>query len=166
MSQVTEEIRSSASEIHYGNEICKVKSQLLLSEVGLPNGLLPLKDLEECGYVKDTGFVWLKQKKKSEHKFEKVGKVVAYAPEVTAVVEKGKIKKLSGVKTKELLMWVSVSDICVDDAGKITFRTPAGLFRTFAASAFEVEEEAEDVKNGKGGNVAANGAKEVQVKEV
>ncbi|KAL8114998.1 hypothetical protein AgCh_021716 [Apium graveolens] len=164
MSQVTEEIISSASEIHYGNELCKVKTQLLLSEVGLPNGLLPLKDMEECGYVKDTGFVWLKQKKKCEHKFDKVGKLVSYAPEVTAVVEKGKIKKLTGVKTKELLMWVTLSDIYLDDppTGKITFKTPTGLFRTFSASAFEVE-EAKDVKIAKGENVAA---KEVEVKEV
>lgn len=42
--------------------------------MGLPNGLLPLKDMEECGYVKETGFVWLKQKKKTEHKFEKIDK--------------------------------------------------------------------------------------------
>lgn len=167
MSQVTEEIRSSASEIHYGNELCEVKTKFLLSEVGLPNGLLPLKDMEECGYVKDTGFVWLKQKKKSEHKFDKVGKLVSYAPEVTAVVEKGKIKKLTGVKTKELFMWVTLSDIYLDDppTGKITFKTPTGMFRTFSASAFEVE-EAKDVKNAKGENVAANGAKEVEVKEV
>ena len=36
-------------------------SKLLLKEVGLPNGLLPLKDIEECGYERDSGFVWQKQ---------------------------------------------------------------------------------------------------------
>lgn len=123
--------------------MCQEKSKLLLKEVGLPNGLLPLKDMEECGIVRETGFVWLKQKKSSTHKFEKIGKLVSYEPLVTAYVEPGKIKKLNGVKTKELLIWVSLSDICVDDppTGKITFKTPAGLFRSFPVSAFVIEEE-------------------------
>ncbi|KAE8720928.1 putative Aproteint domain-containing protein [Hibiscus syriacus] len=77
------------------------------------------------------------------HKFEKIGKLVSYATEVTAVVEKNKIKKLTGVKTKELLVWITLSDIYVDDppTGKITFQTPAGLHRSFPVSAFEIEGE-------------------------
>ncbi|KAB2018636.1 hypothetical protein ERO13_D08G222000v2 [Gossypium hirsutum] len=143
MSLVTEEIKGSASEIYHGDEICQEKSKFLLEEMGMPSGLLPLKDIEECGYVKDTGFVWLKQKKSITHKFDKIGKLVSYATEVTAVVEKNKIKKLTGVKTKELLVWITLSDIYVDDppTGNITFKTPAGLFRTFPVSAFEVEGE-------------------------
>nr|XP_043608037.1 uncharacterized protein LOC122579850 [Erigeron canadensis] len=151
MSLITDEIRASATELYHGDKICKEKSRFLLTEVGLPNGLLPLEDIEECGYVKDTGFVWLRQKKKKEHKFEKVGRLASYANEVTAYVEKSKIKKLTGVKTKEMMMWVNLSEITVDDppTGKITFRSPTGLFRTFPSAAFEVEED-----------------KEVQVKEV
>ncbi|KAE8710528.1 hypothetical protein F3Y22_tig00110321pilonHSYRG00334 [Hibiscus syriacus] len=143
MSLVTEEIKASASEIYHGDEMCQEKSKFLLEEIGMPRGLLPLKDIEECGYVKDTGFVWLKQKKSITHKFEKIGKLVSYATEVTAVVEKNKIKKLTGVKTKELLVWITLSDIYVDDppTGKITFKTPSGLFRTFPISAFEIEGE-------------------------
>ncbi|KAK4801816.1 hypothetical protein SAY86_000019 [Trapa natans] len=141
MSTITEEIRANA-EVYYGDEICQEKSKFLLKEVGLPNGLLPLEDMEECGYVKETGFVWLKQRKKSSHKFEKIDRLVNYAPEITAYVEKSKIKKLTGVKTKELLVWVTLCDIFVDDppTGKITFKTPSGLYRTFPVSAFEVEE--------------------------
>ena len=142
MSLVTEEIRASASEIYYGNDICQEKSKSLLKEMGLPNGLLPLEDMVECGYVKDTGFVWLKQKKKSEHKFQKIGRLTSYATEVTAYVEPNKIKKLTGVKAKELLIWVTLSDIYVDDppTGKITFKSTTGLSRSFPESAFEVEE--------------------------
>ncbi|WOG82750.1 hypothetical protein DCAR_0101918 [Daucus carota subsp. sativus] len=141
MSAVTEEIKASATEVYHGNEICQVKSKFLLTEMGLPNGLLPLKDMEECGYVKETGFVWLKQKKRTDHTFEKIGKLTSYANEVTAVIEKGKIKKLTGVKSKELLLWIKLSDIYVDDppTGKITFKTPTGLYRTFPTSAFEIE---------------------------
>ncbi|KAL6994831.1 hypothetical protein U1Q18_004334 [Sarracenia purpurea var. burkii] len=141
MPLVTEEIKANA-EVYYGDEICQERSKFLLKEVGLPNGLLPLKDMVECGYVKETGFVWLKQKKKTEHKFDTVGKLVSYATEVTAYVEPNKIKKLTGVKTRELLLWITLSDITVDDppTGKITFKTPAGLSMTFPVSAFQVAE--------------------------
>ena len=141
MSLVTEEIKSKA-EVYYGDEMGKEKSQELLKEVGLPNGLLPLHDIIECGIVRETGFVWLKQKKSINHTFEKIGRLVCYGTEVTAYVEPKKIKKLTGVKTKDLLVWLTLCDISLDDSptGKMTFKTPTGLFRTFPASAFEVEE--------------------------
>lgn len=146
MSLVTEEIKSN-SEVYHGDELGQVKSKELLAEICLPNGLLPLKDIIEVGYNRETGFVWLKQKNSITHKFEKIGKPVIYATEVTAYVEKGKIMKLSGVKTKELFIWVSLSDIYVDDppTGKITFKTPSGLSRSFPVSAFEVEENVKEV---------------------
>ncbi|PIN24987.1 hypothetical protein CDL12_02273 [Handroanthus impetiginosus] len=163
MSLVTDEIRASATEMYSGDGICQVKSKFLLTEVGLPNGLLPLKDIEECGYVKETGFVWLKQKNKCDHKFDKIGKLVQYAKEVTAYVEPNRIKKLTGVKVKELLLWINLSEIYVDDppTGKITFKTPAGLFRTFPVSAFEIDMAAEEVKDKDEVKAAA-----VEVKEV
>ncbi|XVE63143.1 hypothetical protein DITRI_Ditri06bG0176500 [Diplodiscus trichospermus] len=159
MSLVTEEIKASASEIYHGDEICQEKSKLLLQEIGMPRGLLPLKDIEECGYVKDTGFVWLKQKKSITHKFEKIGKLVSYATEVTAVVEQNKIKRLTGVKSKEILIWVTISEIYLDDppTGRLTFKTPAGLSRSFPVSAFEIEGEVKDAQEKK---------EEKEVKEV
>ena len=45
--------------------------------------------------------MWLKQKKSIIHKFDKIGKLVSYAPEVTAVVDNGKIKKLTGLDLRE-----------------------------------------------------------------
>nr|GMD47068.1 uncharacterized protein LOC109182414 [Ipomoea batatas] len=134
-----EEIRSSATELYKGDEICQEKSKFLLKEVGLPNGLLPMKDMEECGYVKDTGFVWLKSKKKTDHKFEQIGRAVQYSTEVTAYVEPGRIKKLTGVKAKELMLWLTLNEIRVDDppTGKIHFKTTTGLARTFPVSAFQ-----------------------------
>ncbi|KAM7474326.1 hypothetical protein LguiB_021569 [Lonicera macranthoides] len=163
MSLVTDEIRASASEIYHGKDICDEKTKVLLKEVGLPNGILPLKDIEEVGYVEKTGFIWLKQKKKIQHKFEKIGREATYGTEVTAVVEKNKIKKVTGVKTKEMMMWVSLSEIFVDDppTGKITIKSPTGLFRTFPVSAFELEEEVR-----KGSGVVVSGGKKIAVKEV
>ena len=142
MSLVTEDIKAKA-EFYQGEELCQEKSKQLLTEIGLPNGLLPLKDMIECGYVRETGYVWMKQKKTVIHKFQQIGKLVSYDTEVTAYVEQNKIKKLTGVKTKELLVWVKLSDIYVDDppTGKITFKTPTGLFRTFPVSAFEIEQQ-------------------------
>ncbi|KAL6964594.1 hypothetical protein U1Q18_035644 [Sarracenia purpurea var. burkii] len=141
MSLVTEEIKANA-EIYYGNDIGQQKSKELLKEIGLPNGLLPLEDMEECGYVRETGFVWLKQKKPTVYKFQKIGKLTSYATEVTSYVEPGRIRKLTGVKSKELLLWITLAEIYVDDppSGKITFQIPAGLSRSYPVSAFEIEE--------------------------
>ncbi|XP_073145092.1 uncharacterized protein [Henckelia pumila] len=148
MSLITEEIRASASELYAGDEICQTESKNLLTRMGLPNGLLPLIDMVECGYVEKTGFFWLTQKKKTEHKFEKIGRNFQYAAEVTGYVEKNKAKRLTGVKAKELLIWLNVCDIYVDHppTGKITFKSPTGLTRTFPVSAFELEEEPAAVK--------------------
>ena len=127
MSLVTEEIKAKA-EYYQGHQFCQEKSKFLLTEMGLPNGLLPLQDIEECGYVKETGFVWLRQKRSITHKFEKIGKLVSYATEVSAYIEHKKIKRLSGVKAKELLIWVTLNEIFVDDppTDKITIKSLTG----------------------------------------
>lgn len=169
MSLVTEEIKAKANEVYYGDEKCQEKSKELLKEVGLPNGLLPMKDMEECGIVRETGFVWLKQKKSYTHNFEKIGRLVTYATEVTAYVENNRIKKLTGVKAKELLIWLKLNEIYVDDppTGKITFRSPTGLSRSFPVSAFEVEEEVKEVEEkGKEKEVVNAAATAIEVKEV
>ncbi|XP_058740533.1 uncharacterized protein LOC131612803 [Vicia villosa] len=147
MSLVTEEIKSK-SEVFHGDQICQQICKDFLVEFALPNGLLPLKDITEVGRHRETGFVWVKQKKSITHRFEKIGKVTSYATEVTARVVKGRIKKMTGVKTKELFIWITLSDVYIDDppTGKITFQTPAGLSRTFPVSAFEVDEKPSGVK--------------------
>jgi hypothetical protein len=110
--------------------------------VHLPLGLLPLADMEEVGYNRSTGFVWLRQKKALTHTFKQIGRQVSYAAEVTAFVEDRRMKRMTGVKTKELLIWVTLSDMFLDkdDHSKITFKTPTGLGRTYPVSAFEKEE--------------------------
>ena len=69
MSLVTQNIRANA-EVYYGDEICQEKIKLRLVEMGLPNNLLPLKGIEECGYVKDTGFVWIRLKNEMKYNNE------------------------------------------------------------------------------------------------
>ncbi|KAJ7968939.1 Protein of unknown function, DUF538 [Quillaja saponaria] len=135
------------AEIYNGETLCKQKSHEILQEISLPKGLLPLDDIVEIGYNRSTGFVWLKQKKKKEHRFKAIGRSVSYETEVTAFVEKYRMKRLTGVKSKELFIWVTISDICIDDSdsGKITFANPTGISRNFPVSAFDLEEE--DNKN-------------------
>jgi hypothetical protein len=73
----------------------------LLQEFELPLGLLPLANVIEVGYVKDTGYMWIVQKKKVEHEFKMLSKMVSYHTEITGHIEKKRIKKLKGVKAQE-----------------------------------------------------------------
>ncbi|KAL2345606.1 hypothetical protein Fmac_006891 [Flemingia macrophylla] len=143
---VTEDVRRRA-EVYEGDEICQEKLKEMLKEICLPNGLLPLKDIHECGYHRDNGFFWLKQNKSYTHKFHKLGKQVSYAPEVTGYAQKGKITKITGVKSKQLMIWITVSDIYVDDPStdKITFQVPTGQSKQYPISAFHIEEDTKEI---------------------
>ncbi|GAB4835044.1 hypothetical protein Ancab_033312 [Ancistrocladus abbreviatus] len=133
----------AGAEIVYGHEDCYRHSTELLQELGFPKGVLPLKDLEECGIVRATGFVWMKQKAESEHYFKATKTLVSYAVEVTAYVEKFRMKKMSGVKSKQMFFWVPVTEMGIEDpnSGKIHFKTPFGVGKSFPIRAFMTEEE-------------------------
>uniref|UniRef100_M1A5A5 Uncharacterized protein n=1 Tax=Solanum tuberosum TaxID=4113 RepID=M1A5A5_SOLTU len=81
------------AEIVYGAEECYRSITNLLQDSGFPKGVLPLKYLEEFGYVRKTGFAWMKQKAPYDHYFTSIKMLVSYATEITAYVEKGKMKK-------------------------------------------------------------------------
>ncbi|XP_075670174.1 uncharacterized protein LOC142639933 [Castanea sativa] len=104
----------------------------LLQEFELTLGLLPLADVIEVGYVKNTGYMWI------EHEFKKISKLVSYDTEITRYVEKKRIKKLKGVKAKEFMLWPPVSEITADDppTGKINFKSLAGITKNFPVEAF------------------------------
>lgn len=109
----------------------------LLTAHGLPDGLLPMQDVVEVGFNRETGYVWVTQKKPIVHTFKQISKQVSYAEKITAYLEKGRLRKLTGVKAKELL-WVSIVDIAVDesDAEKLYFKSFAGIGKTFPVKAF------------------------------
>uniref|UniRef100_A0A7N0VG30 DUF538 domain-containing protein n=1 Tax=Kalanchoe fedtschenkoi TaxID=63787 RepID=A0A7N0VG30_KALFE len=143
MSAQLVETHREGAEVYTGEDLCRQKSIELLEELHFPKGLLPLNDFIEVGYNRAKGFVWLTQKKSKEHTFKKIGKKVSYATEVTAFVEDRRMKKLTGVKSKELLIWVTISDIYIEDpsSGKISFaNSTTGIVKTFPVSAFELEE--------------------------
>ncbi|VAI33829.1 uncharacterized protein LOC119305770 [Triticum dicoccoides] len=132
-SQLVESHRAGA-EVHKGSDICKKKTVELLEELGLPKGLFPMDDIEEVGHNCESGFVWMLQKKKNEHTFNKLNQTVSYDTEVTAFVEKGKMKKVTGVKIEE----VSLVEVYVDEssADKVTVKTNTGLSDTHDAAVF------------------------------
>ncbi|PIA41591.1 hypothetical protein AQUCO_02200201v1 [Aquilegia coerulea] len=145
------EAHREGAEIYHGEEKCKQKTVELLKETELPNGLLFLEEIEEVGYNRKTGFVWLKRNKAVTHLFPKIDKDVMYGEEIYAFVEKGKLKKIHGVKSKELLVWVTIGDIHIDEKNpdKITFQNRlTGLSRTFPVSAFTDEDEVEKKNDG------------------
>jgi len=53
------ESHRSGAEVVTGDAICRKKSIKLLEELGLPKGLLPMEDIQEFGYNRATGFMWL-----------------------------------------------------------------------------------------------------------
>ncbi|KAL6005685.1 hypothetical protein ACLOJK_006256 [Asimina triloba] len=136
----------SGAEIVYGADECYRHSLELLDELGFPRGVLPLRDLEECGRVRETGFVWMKLKRPFEHFFTATNTRVGYATEVTAYVEKYKMKKISGIKSKQVMLWVPIAEMSIEDPAKqkIYFKTPLGIGRSFPVSAFLTEEEKEE----------------------
>jgi len=144
------ESHRDGAEIFAGDTVlCKNKCIELLEALELPLGLLPLENILEVGYNRNTNFVWLKQKKKTEHTFQKIGRLVSYGEEVTSFVENRRMKKITGVKSKELLMWITLSDMYVEDpaSGNITFKTPLGLSRNYPVSAFQLSSADVDAYN-------------------
>ncbi|WVZ11026.1 hypothetical protein V8G54_015556 [Vigna mungo] len=134
------------AEIVYGSEECYRHSIELLEELGFPKGVLPLQDLVECGRVRETGFVWMKQKAPYEHFFEGTNTRVSYAVEVTGYVEKFRMKKMTGIKSKQMLLWVPISEMSIEDpkGKKILFKTPVGIGKSFPIIAFMTPEEKEN----------------------
>ncbi|KAI6668380.1 hypothetical protein NL676_016140 [Syzygium grande] len=96
----------------------------------LPRGLLPLANVVEVGFVESTGYMWIVQQKQVEHQFKMISKDTA----VKGYIEKGKIKKLEGVKAKELKLWPP--EIIDSPPGKIHFKSLAGITKSFPVEAF------------------------------
>ncbi|XP_010267454.1 PREDICTED: uncharacterized protein LOC104604687 [Nelumbo nucifera] len=116
----------------------------LLEELGFPKGGFPLQHLQECGRVRETGFVWMKQKAPYVHFFVGTNTRVKYATEVTAsYIEKFKMKKMTGIKSKQMLLWVPITEMSIEEptSQKIYFKTSVGIGKSFPFTAFMTEEE-------------------------
>ncbi|KAL3717318.1 hypothetical protein ACJRO7_008832 [Eucalyptus globulus] len=86
MALVTDEMNIKA-EVYHSDEICRKKLNLLLAKIGLPNGLVTAsQEIEEYGYNKGMGLVWLKHRKKVEQKVAD-NVVISYDTIMSAYVE-------------------------------------------------------------------------------
>lgn len=131
------ETKQQGGVVKKGHEEGIKMASSLLAKFDLPSGLLPLVNVLEVGYVEATGYMWIVQQKKVEHEFKMIKKLVSYDSEINGFIEKGKIKKLKGVKAKELMLWPPVSEIVSDPiSGKINFKSLAGITKSFPAEAF------------------------------
>ncbi|KAJ9686157.1 hypothetical protein PVL29_015177 [Vitis rotundifolia] len=117
-----------------GHEEGMRKAVSLLEKFELPLGLLPLGNVREVGFDRNTGYMWIIQEKVVEHKFESISKLFIYDTEINGYIKKKKIEKLNGVREGE-----PVSQIEVDDSstGKIHFKSrEGGIVKTFPVEAF------------------------------
>ncbi|XP_043705055.1 uncharacterized protein LOC122654848 [Telopea speciosissima] len=129
------------AEIIRGKEACDRFSAELMKELGFPSGVLPMGDLEECGRVRSTGFVWWKCKAPYEHFNPATNTKNSYAAETTAYVEKGRMKKMTGCKARTpLKLWVPVAEMYID-GNKMSFKSSMGVGKSFPLVSFMNEEE-------------------------
>ncbi|BBN16004.1 hypothetical protein MPTK1_7g02720 [Marchantia polymorpha subsp. ruderalis] len=123
--------------IRKGNDAleCAIK---LLEEVGLPGGLLPLKNVIESGHVKETGYVWITQEEEINHVFKLANKQVKYGTEIKGYLEKNRLRDLHGVKAKEMILWAPIHDISIPQSqpAKIAFKSIGGLGKVFNQEVF------------------------------
>ncbi|XP_042484052.1 uncharacterized protein LOC122064423 [Macadamia integrifolia] len=130
----------AGAEIVRGKEACERFSAELMKELGFPSGVLPTGELVECGRVRSTGFVWWKCKAAYEHFNVATNTKNSYAAETMAYVEKGRMKKMTGCKAKQMMVWVPITEMYID-GNKISFKSSMGVGKSFPIISFMNEEE-------------------------
>ncbi|XP_042496260.1 uncharacterized protein LOC122075330 [Macadamia integrifolia] len=130
----------AGAEIVREKEACERFSAALMKELGFPSGVLPAGELVECGRVRATGFVWWKCKAAYEHFNVATNTKNSYATETTAYVEKGRMKKMTGCKAKQMMVWVPIAEMYID-GNKISFKSSMGVGKSFPIISFMNEEE-------------------------
>jgi hypothetical protein len=85
----------------------------------------------------------MKQKSKKENRFKRITKTVSYDAEVTMFVENGRLRNITGVKMKEMILWIAICKIYLQDppSDKVVIAVPGGLSCTFPVAAFELEDD-------------------------
>ncbi|GKV37870.1 hypothetical protein SLEP1_g45842 [Rubroshorea leprosula] len=132
MSPVTEATEAKA-EVHYRDETCRDKFTFLPAEI--PDSQLTVEDIEEGGRGHRRVRV------REGHSVFFIDTIISYAAVITAYFQPNKIKNLTGVKAREFMIWINLTEICVEEehdsqSGFITFRTLVGLSRSIPLSLF------------------------------
>ncbi|TYI87683.1 hypothetical protein E1A91_D04G153000v1 [Gossypium mustelinum] len=134
------------AEIYHEASLCKQKTQVLLHQFHLPKGSMPLNHLNEFGYNKTTWFIWLKQEKTFKYLFKELG-LTSYGVEITAFIGDRQLKKLTGVQSKEMMIWITLFDVFVDDKkgrSKTYCSDSMGLSKSYPVTT--VEDEPKELK--------------------
>ncbi|KAL1560440.1 hypothetical protein AAHA92_10649 [Salvia divinorum] len=132
------ETHSNAAEIHRG-PISREKLHEMLDEFSVPRCLFAgVEQIEEFGFNRATGFYWVKQEKKTERKVDKVG-MSYYDTQLTGFITPGRLSKITGVKAKEIILSLTVTDIVVGvpSTDKVKFVSSTGIYRVHPIAAFE-----------------------------
>ncbi|XP_041995932.1 uncharacterized protein LOC121746074 [Salvia splendens] len=132
------ETQSNAAEIHRG-PISGKKLHEMLDEFSIPRCLFAgVVRIEEFGFNRAAGFYWVKQEKKTERKVDKVG-MTYYDTQLTSFITPGRLSKITGVKAKEIILTLTVTDIVVGvpSSDKVKFVTSTGIYRVHPIAAFE-----------------------------
>ncbi|KAK4729417.1 hypothetical protein R3W88_022405 [Solanum pinnatisectum] len=131
----------AGAEIAYGAEDCYSLIVKLSQDSGFPKGMLPLKYVEEFGYVSKTGFIWMKQKAPYQHYFSSI------KTRRRSLHTLREMKKISGVKSKQLLLWVPTIEMSIiEDQKKIYLKTLMGIGMSYPIIVFMTDEEKEEAK--------------------
>lgn len=126
------------AEIHRGHVNCKSKIRDFLFEFHLPLGILPLESIEEFGFERSSGFMWVIHTKNTCYNFKKINQQVSFQTEISGFVDHCRMWNVVGVKTKVFFMWLGITDLFIDDNhDEITFVTASGLSQTFPINAFD-----------------------------
>ncbi|KZV51045.1 hypothetical protein F511_01837 [Dorcoceras hygrometricum] len=136
------EAQSKGAQIFHGEAVCIAKIAEIFQEFSVPSSIFPLKEIIEVGLNRSSGFIWSKQRSKTEHEFKKMGQTILYDVVITCFVEQRHMQKLTGVKTKKLLFSLPISEMIFgftsDDKVKVV--TSTGLYRVHHISEFENED--------------------------
>lgn len=134
------ETHSKEAEIYHGEVICQEKLLKLLDEFSVPRNLFQAEgaEIEEFGFNRPTGFVWWRQKTKTERKIKNIG-TVYFDVEITGFIEQRHLAKITGVKGKELLFSLPIREVLVGvpSSYKVKFTSSSGISRVYPIAAFE-----------------------------
>ncbi|KAA3463772.1 DUF538 domain-containing protein [Gossypium australe] len=102
---------------------------------------MPLNHLNEFGYKKTTRFIGLKQENTFKYLFKELG-LNSYGAEITMLTGECQLKRLTGVKSKEMMIWITLFNVFVDDTKvprKIYYANLMGLSQSYPATTIEDE---------------------------
>ncbi|KAH1039930.1 hypothetical protein J1N35_041673 [Gossypium stocksii] len=102
---------------------------------------MPSNHFNEFHYKKTTRFIGLKQEKTFKYLFKEL-RLTSYGAKITTLTGDCQMKRLTGVKGKEMMVWITLFDVFVDDTKvhrKIYFANLMGFSQSYLVTTVEDE---------------------------